>query len=169
MVNALCIIDMQPGFACQNYPETIKEIQGMVIRYMNDGMPIFAVEFSSYGPTIGEIADIYADYERLILVSKCYDGGADEILEAAERFLPEIPDRFDLCGINFGACVMSTAIGLNNNQKVSVYHKACNQPAEWSEDYWGNPKSSCEHMISLGINCTGHEMSIDTQENERWR
>lgn len=145
----LVIVDMQPRFAAANDVNTQNEIIRLVMQARRDNAIIIVLEyynrFRDYPPsqqrTVKCIRDAYADYPHAYTVEKMSDDGSDELLETLREICDEPEDMsFKVCGVNWGACVEATIVGMVSDHyidggNVQVFQAACNQPTYWS---WGH-------------------------------
>ena len=148
----LLVIDMQRGFLKgfkhdEEREKVIENCRRAVVKAIADGAEIIDVNYrGSYGPTIGEIRNLWRRYKKLFKgnvkkVVKWSDGGGDEVMEAE-------PQYFDMlaCGINAGACVRFTVLELYKKHKQNV-HVIASAVA----NSWGSCDSDLKYFRNNGI------------------
>jgi hypothetical protein len=133
MSYTLVIVDMQPQFGAAKCDSTARRIIELIGYAKEDCADIIVLEYSGYGLTRQDIRKELVDYPRAIYRTKCYDDGSSEVFE-------EIRDKENndciVCGVNYGACVRDTAIGLaEKGLEVEVDEDGCNQPSDWNDEY----------------------------------
>lgn len=124
----LVVVDMQgqflKGINSQAKQVVIANIVKLIERANRYKWPVVLVEFLSYGATIPEIKNVC---ERHWTVVKDEQDGSQPVQFIVER-QKLIADRFRVCGLYAGQCVLQTANGLAKrfpNQQVRVLREAC--------------------------------------------
>jgi len=154
MVEVLVIIDMQKNFKASRCKRTTQNIIRLIKEFKKKKNNILIVEYSGENATRWDIVKAIGSYNHRIFVNKNEDDGAKDIqLELCRNGYCEISDiSFILCGVNFGACVLDTAVGLRKrfpNCKVNVVEEACNDDNNPESDYWKQDK---KYMVKNSIN-----------------
>ena len=132
----LIVIDMQAGFPAACDQRTRLAVAREIREAMRLGCPIIFVECrnecNDYGPTFPELTGLTAGYEHVAICEKPSNSGADAIATVCrERGFD--PVYFLACGINTGACVKETVVGLKTlfpDCVIDIIEDACN--AVWS-------------------------------------
>lgn len=130
----LIVIDMQRKFPAAEHVlgEVIKHIQ----RARRRSEWILVLEYEGIGHTMRRITDELKGYDKVIRKLKWRDDGSPFVLDALmlgwrsdwglSHLTRRIPRTFKVCGVNTGACVYATVLGLNQmDAKITVLSKAC--------------------------------------------
>lgn len=124
----LIIIDMQDQFATSRNRQTIITIQKMVVEAKRDGAFIVTAHYMRYGKTRPEIRNMLTNYANH---DYCY-ADQDDKSGAIHTKLVRHNVRTNIikiCGVNTGACVKATVMGLNSlypDSHFLVFNRACN-------------------------------------------
>ena len=124
----LIIIDMQNQFAASRDKMTIQTIQRLVAEAKRDGAFILAAHYMRFGKTRADIRDMITDYPHK---DYCYADRDDKSGTIQTKLVRHDvrTDTFKVCGVNTGACVRATTIGLVDlypNTHILVSNRACN-------------------------------------------
>lgn len=142
----LAIIDMQENFPASRNKTTVQAVCREIgyARKRKDGILIveYRVQkgkrlFNSDGRTHPDILKALGKYKRWYYVYKCDNDGSDEIAFACQKYRFD-HSHFKICGVNLGACVLSTVKGLSNiygeiGTIIEVIKDACNSTRPWEE------------------------------------
>lgn len=107
MPGALVIIDMQVHFIGPFAKRAIGAIQREINFAKRANDMIILLEYDGYGPTVKPILRTIGDYEHHV-VTKVIDDGSSYL----KKYLPEKPSYIKIAGVNAGACVRQTVMGL---------------------------------------------------------
>lgn len=141
---ALVIVDMQPKFKASNDIRCIANCVREVRKAIECGATIIVLEYSRRGNERGHktheaIRKLVQAYENSFFIIKNEDDGSHAIYAQDVKLDPDNL-HFRLCGVNLGACVRSTAIGLREyfpDAHIEIIADAVNQPKEWEKSYGG--------------------------------
>ena len=148
----LVVVDMQPKFAASRsrrcIANCIREVQKAIVC----GAHIIVLEYSRRGNEAGQkttkgIRQLVKAYEHGHFITKGRDDGSDFICYYEGLYNINFNKNFVLCGVNLGACVKATALGLKYaypNCEVSIVADAVNQPKDWLYDYPGHKNTEWE-------------------------
>ena len=130
MAYTLVVVDMQPRFEAAKIRRCIDNVLAEIAVAKSEGAAIVVLEYRGFGPSNRRITQAVRSYERGYFQEKCWDDGSREVFQMCETY--HLPRNFRVVGVNYGACVKSTAIGLRERKHtVVVVKKACRQPRHW--------------------------------------
>ena len=133
-MECLVIVDMQPAFSSAKKEETIRNVIKMVIRAKAKDIPIIVLEYKNYGATIERITQAIGDYPLARTEIKTRDSGSEQVMIALQKMGYDI-ESFLICGVNYGACVAKTILGLlQYKKKIIVSQRCCNEPHNWNKN-----------------------------------
>lgn len=142
----LVVVDMQDrSFEAAKCDRTTQNILKLISLAKDAGSLIVVLEYAGYHPTRSDIMDVITPYDNHRIGYKDTDGGGEEV----QQFLTG-QSRAVLCGVNYGACVFSTAHDLKDTMQVLVVRDACNQPEYWSKNMEEYTK---KYKQEVGKNC----------------
>ena len=119
-MHTLVVIDMQEEFSAARNKRIQQAVIQEIQRSRAKRWPIVIVEFEESGGTLPIIRRACKGYPRAVTVTKDYDDGSSEVLEA----LGDITKcrKVRVCGVNTEACVWATVKGLQRQGvKVEVW------------------------------------------------
>ena len=148
---ALVIVDMQRRFHSANNPRTNKNVLREVHKAKMQEVPILALEYIGFGPTKRNIRQAIGMYPLAHYIAKRWDDGSNELSPYLDQYNI---NYVKMVGVNFGACVKSTAAGIlyiYDTIIVDVIRDACHQPRGWSSMGYSN-KYIEEKLIGDGVN-----------------
>lgn len=138
MSYVLVIVDMQPGFWTALNGRTQDNIVREVEKAKRDNAWIFVVEYCGYQSTVKKIRHAIGTYDKQLRMTKYDDNGGDIVMSNIYNIFPNDTPEVIMTGVNFGACVKATAIGMVRDgypsNLIRVVADACNQPEDWEEE-----------------------------------
>jgi hypothetical protein len=152
----LCVVDMQPGFnACYSIvQETVREIR--LAKKRGDGIVFIELHPRPNGKTLSRLKEVAhaGGYKKIVYTKKNWDDGSLEFIDAAGAAGWFPLKRVRVCGVNRGACVMSTVKGLidiiSKNVKIELaYEATAPGTKKWAEDE-SNEKLRYLEMVNDG-------------------
>lgn len=122
MNTPLYVVDMQPGYpgSFNIIDEVIREIK--LAKRRKDVIAFVTLSANSgYGNTHPQLIDaaISGRYERVLYTTKVSGDGSHEFIHLMNS-VKEPYKRVRVCGVNRGACVWNTVLGLIKNLSQSV-------------------------------------------------
>lgn len=146
MAYTLVVVDMQPKFEAARIRRCVDNVLAEIAKAKADGAAIIVLEYRGFGPTNSRITKAVRSYDRGYFVTKSWDDGSDEVISTCSIY--QLARDFRVVGVNYGACVKSTALGLRGHKHhVVVIKKACRQPQRW-EDSGDGPFSYSRRVIT---------------------
>lgn len=140
----LVVVDMQKQFAAASNPRTIAACQKLIANASQNINPILFVEYMGNGETLPQLTRLVESYEPKFRIHKHGDNGAHVVQECLARCKVK-PEKFIVCGVNTGFCVLSTVRGLHRSPSkfsIDVVAEACN-------DQWGDSEPSFAIMRKM--------------------
>lgn len=141
----LIIIDMQEAFPASH--GAVKGVLKQIALAKKRRAGILVINFTGEGPLLKEVKKKLQNYKRIKYCRKNDDNGAGEAIRAIKAAKFNL-SKLRVCGVNTGACVYQTVLGLrrllkNNAVKIELALDACNDIAyyrktNWKEDYTKN-------------------------------
>lgn len=130
MAYTLVVVDMQPQFEAAKSRRCVENVLAEIAAAKAANAAIIVLEYVNFGPTNSRIVKAVRSYDRGYFKVKCWDDGSDEVLSMCS--ICQLSRSFRVVGVNYGACVKATAIGLRSHgYHVEVVKKACRQPKHW--------------------------------------
>ena len=119
VTEALVIIDMQIHFCTSEDESTQKACIREIKRAKRRNMPIIFLEYEGFGATQPDLMQALGVYKKVKTLTKSTDSGSDEISSLLLRQWTSI-QTLRICGVNAGACVISTIRGLQWGKKFEL-------------------------------------------------
>lgn len=136
-MKCLVIVDMQPRFESALCNETAENIIQDISYFKEQNQPIVILEYRDCSKTREDILAAIGDYHLVTTQIKHRDDGSTQVLEGLNKlgYHHDMIEEFYLTGVNFGACVKKTAVGLTDfipPSVICIKEKSCNQPERWN-------------------------------------
>lgn len=132
MAYTLVVVDMQPQFEAARSRRCVENVLAEIAAAKAANAAIIVLEYGGFGPTNSRITKAVRSYERGYFAIKHEDNGSLQVFNLCNTYM--LVRQFRVVGVNYGACVKSTAIGLRGfDYRVEVIRKACRQPKYWDD------------------------------------
>lgn len=131
-MKALIVVDMQTDFldAHSDSPQVVERVVQRIAAAKRLGRPIIVLMYYNYRSNDPRIDKALRDYRKVTILWKSYDDGSLEV----ENFLKRNKKRlteFQIIGINYGYCVLSTCRGLRQRgYKAWIDKNGCNRSGQ---------------------------------------
>jgi len=145
MNQILIVVDMQPYYLNyypslkQKYLKVLDNVVATMQCAISHRIPIIILEHKFRGPSHAKIRQLASYYDKCSFKQKLNISGVVQIEEVISQ-KNYSPQKFYICGVYYGVCVLQTALDVKANYPkipLSVIKNACNDDPQYDNWYLG--------------------------------